>query len=83
MSRQLSVEWGQYNIRVNSISPGGVLTPAMAALSFEEDLSNIPLGKLSTSLDIAETVAFVCSKEAKMITGQNIVIDGGCAAVGC
>lgn len=83
MSRQLSVEWGQYNIRVNSISPGGVLTPAMAALSFEEDLSNIPLGKLSTPMDIAETVAFVCSEEAKMIAGQNIVVDGGCAAVGC
>ena len=83
MSRQLAVEWGQYQIRVNSIAPGGVMTPAMAALSFDEDFSNIPLGKLSKPSDIAYTVYFLCSKHASMITGQNIVVDGGCAAVGC
>lgn len=83
MSRQLAVEWGTYNVRVNSIAPGGVMTPAMAALSFDEDFSNIPLGKLSRPQDIAKTVAFLCSKQASMITGQNIVVDGGCAAVGC
>ncbi len=83
MSRQLAVEWGTYNIRVNSIAPGGVMTPAMEALSFDEDFSNIPLGKLSKPEDIAKTVAFLCSEQASMITGQNIVVDGGCAAVGC
>lgn len=83
MSRQLAVEWGQYNIRVNSIAPGGVMTPAMAKLDFTEELDNIPLRRLSKPEDIAQTVYYLCSDKAKMITGQNIVVDGGCAAVGC
>lgn len=82
MSRQLAVEWGKYNIRVNSIAPGGVMTPAMAALEFNEDFNQIPLHRLSKPEEIADTVAFLCSNQANMITGQNIVIDGGCAAVG-
>ena len=83
MSRQLAVEWGAYDINVNSISPGGVLTPAMQQLDFHEDFSAIPLKRLSTPEDIAETVFFLCSPQAKMITGQNIIVDGGCAVVGC
>lgn len=82
MSRQLAVEWGKYQIRVNSISPGGVLTPAMASLDFNEDLSKIPLNKLSKPEDIASVVYFLCSNHSKMITGQNIVIDGGSGIVG-
>lgn len=83
MSRQLAVEWGSYDVNVNSISPGGVLTPAMKQLDFNEDFSAIPLKRLSTPEEIAETVFFLCSPQAKMITGQNIVVDGGCAVVGC
>ena len=82
MSRQLAVEWGEYNIRVNSIAPGGVMTPAMAALDFNEDFHQIPLRRLSKPEEIADTVAFLCSDQANMMTGQNIVVDGGCAAVG-
>lgn len=82
MSRQLAVEWGKYQIRVNSISPGGVLTPAMASLDFNEDLSKIPLNKLSKPEDIASVVYFLCSNHSKMITGQNIIIDGGSGIVG-
>lgn len=82
MSRQLAVEWGPYHIRVNSISPGGVMTPAMKELDFQEDFSNIPLRRLSDVEDIANVVGFLCSDQAQMITGQNIVVDGGCVAVG-
>lgn len=83
MSRQLAVEWGHANIRVNSVCPGGVLTPAMKQMNFDEDLSMIPLQRLSDPKDIADTVFYLCSNQARMITGQNIVVDGGCAAVGC
>ncbi len=82
MSRQLAVEWGKYNIRVNSISPGGVMTEAMTSLDFNENLSNIPLKKLSTPQDIAKIVTFLCSEQANMITGQNIIVDGGSVAAG-
>lgn len=82
MSRQLAVEWGKYKIRVNSIAPGGVMTPAMTALNFDEDFRQIPLQHLSKPEDIANVVNFLCSDQAQMITGQNIIVDGGCAAVG-
>jgi len=82
MSKQLAVEWGEYKIRVNSISPGGVMTLAMSELDFQEDCENIPLKRLSMPLEIAQTVVFLCSEKAPMITGQNIVVDGGCSAVG-
>ncbi len=82
MSRQLAVEWGEYQIQVNSICPGGVLTPAMKKLSFEQDCSSIPMGRLTLPEEIAKTILFITSEDAKMITGQNIVIDGGCAATG-
>lgn len=55
----------------------------MKQLDFNEDFSAIPLKRLSTPEDIAETVFFLCGPQAKMITGQNIVVDGGCAVVGC
>lgn len=83
MSKQLAVEWGHAHIRVNTICPGGVLTPAMEKMGFDEDLSAVPLQCLSRPEDIAGTVVYLCSSQAKMITGQNIVVDGGCAAVGC
>lgn len=83
MTRQLAVEWGCHHIRVNSICPGGVLTPAMEKMGFDEDLANIPLKSLSRPQDIADTVFYLCSPQARMITGQNIIVDGGCAAVGC
>lgn len=82
MSRQLAVEWGEYKVRVNSICPGGVMTPAMEKLEFHEDLSVIPARKLSTPAEIADVVYFLCSDQSNMINGQNIVVDGGRAAVG-
>lgn len=82
MSRQLAVEWGKYNIRVNSIAPGGVMTPAMASLNFEPDCSMVPLKRLSSPQDIASTVYYLCSEQSAMITGQNIVVDGGSSVVG-
>jgi 2-hydroxycyclohexanecarboxyl-CoA dehydrogenase len=76
-----SVETGQRNIRVNSVSPGFTDTPMTNALlalagfrdAFEKE---IPLGRLSTIEDVATAAAWVCSDEAYM-TGQNLQINGG------
>ena len=76
-------------IRINSIHPGGMLTPmleeGMAALgggdkvraSFE---SMAPIGHLGEALDIANGVVYLASEEAKYITGAELVIDGGITA---
>ena len=79
----LAAEWGRSGVRVNAVSPGHTLTPAMQAQvdSGERDLdalaSNTALGKLVTPDDIADAVCFLASDDAKAITGASLPIDAG------
>eukprot|EP01126_Amoeba_proteus_P036739 TRINITY_DN3751_c0_g1_i2.p1 TRINITY_DN3751_c0_g1~~TRINITY_DN3751_c0_g1_i2.p1 ORF type:complete len:235 (-),score=43.75 TRINITY_DN3751_c0_g1_i2:216-920(-) len=77
-TRQLSVEYGQYNIRANSISPGTIATPLGADnTSFDYATSNTPLGRIGQVSDVAQTIIFLSCLMSKHITGQNLVVDGG------
>lgn len=83
MTMQAATEWAEYGIRVNAVAPGGVKTAAMRNMKFGVDeLSPIPLKKLSEPEDIAHSVVFLASDKASMITGQTLVIDGGSSIVG-
>lgn len=71
LSKSLSMYAGAYNIRVNTVSPGPVLTrPAMAKLETW-------LGRAAQPEEIADLISFLCSEKASFITGQNYIIDGG------
>ena len=82
LTQQMSMEWGEYGIRVNSIAPG-FIDAGMSAPFFENpDIralrSNaVPLGRLGSANDVAECAMFLASDAAAYITGQNIAIDGG------
>lgn len=80
-TRSLSVELAPYGILVNTLSPGFVdteLTRANNSPSEIETLcSRIPLGRMATTVEIAEAVFFLCSEKNGFLTGQNILIDGG------
>lgn len=83
MSRQAATEWAKYQVRCNAVAPGGVMTEAMKKMEFPFDaMDPIPLRRLSEPKDIANTVVFLASEQARMITGQTIVIDGGSSIVG-
>lgn len=83
MTMQAAAEWGQHQIRVNAVAPGGVLTKAMQQMQFPENaFASIPLGRLSLPQDIANAVVFLASDRAAMITGQTLIIDGGSSIVG-
>jgi len=84
LTRQLAVEYGENNIRVNCISPGSVVTPLMKAnnKSFSYIEGNTPLGYLGEPKDIAELLLFLGSENSKWITGQNFIIDGGITVKG-
>jgi meso-butanediol dehydrogenase / (S,S)-butanediol dehydrogenase / diacetyl reductase len=84
MTRQFAMEGAHYGIRVNSISPGVVLSPATSEMIFgdpEHPLYNvrerIPLGRVATPEDVARLALFLASDESTYITAANIVIDGG------
>jgi len=70
-------------IRVNAVSPGMILTPLTAPLlemfPHEEEryVRTTPAGRLGAPDDIADVVVFLFSDQARFITGQNLVVDGG------
>ena len=85
VTRYLAVELAPKNIVVNAVSPGIVLTDALAhfaAVRADKEIINrvirqVPAGRLVTTEDISHVVAFLCSPQASMIRGQVILVDGG------
>ncbi len=82
-TKSLSRELGKANITVNAINPGYMETDMTSNLQGEK-LASIkrrsPTGKLATAEDVAGSVSFLLSKDAKMITGTSITIDAGSTA---
>jgi 3-oxoacyl-[acyl-carrier protein] reductase len=85
MSKSLAVELAPDNIRVNVICPvmgvTGLLEQFMGMPDTPENrkkfLATIPLGRLSTPLDIAKAAVFLASSDAEFITGVEFPVDGG------
>ncbi|MCX7162156.1 MAG: SDR family NAD(P)-dependent oxidoreductase [Rhodocyclales bacterium] len=78
--RSLARELGPRGIRVNNVMPGPVNTPIMGNVpqSWKDSMvAAIPLGRIAEPDDIANVVAFVASDEAAMITGADIIANGG------
>ncbi|MGQ0580162.1 MAG: SDR family NAD(P)-dependent oxidoreductase [Betaproteobacteria bacterium] len=82
LARNLAVEWGRHNIRVNCIAPGLVKTDFARALwenpeTLRRYETLTPLGRIGEPDDIGGIAAFLASPAAAFITGQTIVADGG------
>lgn len=86
MTKDVAVEYGPYNVRVNSVHPAYINT-AMAkygAETAQTDINelgkNYPLGRIGEPDEVAATCLFLASDESSFITGQEIVVDGGIMA---
>ena len=85
LSKNLSNEWGNKGVRVNSVSPGLTLTemwePTFELLGEEKVMENfvkkVPLGKWGTPEEIANVICFLASDLASYVTGQVVRVDGG------
>jgi NAD(P)-dependent dehydrogenase (short-subunit alcohol dehydrogenase family) len=82
LTRLLAVEWAKYSIRVNSLSPGPVMTPLQhAAYPTPELLAArnraIPMNRHGTPEEIARLAVFLVSDDAAYITGADFAADGG------
>lgn len=82
MARNLAVEWGPDNIRVNCIAPGLVKTDFARALwedpkIYEATVANYPLRRIGEPDEIAGAAVFLASGAGSFTTGQTLVIDGG------
>ena len=80
MTRFLAAYWGDKNIRVNCISPGGVQHEGENETFLEKYAQKVPLGRKAKANEISASVVFLASDEASYVTGQNIIVDGGWTA---
>jgi len=83
LAKNLVIELSPYNITVNAIAPGATLTErTLHDKDYEATWKRVtPLGKPATTTDIANAALFMVSDNAKHITGQSLVIDGGWTSV--
>ena len=82
MTRTVALEVGAQQIRVNNVSPGiiatpmasGVLATELAALPFRQ---HTPLQRIGQPEEVADAVVWLLSDEARFVTGQSLLVDGG------
>ncbi|WP_018134701.1 SDR family oxidoreductase [Acaricomes phytoseiuli] len=81
MSQVLAAEWAQHGITVNAVSPTVVETAmgkeVWAGAKGDAFKEKIPVGRFAQPAEVAALIGYLASPEAAMVTGQNIVIDGG------
>lgn len=81
MTRALAIELAPYNILVNAVAPGYVLTDLTRQNNSDAELEQIskaiPLQRLANPQEIAAVVAFLCSEQNTYLTGQTLIVDGG------
>lgn len=82
ITKSLAYEWGKYGIQVNCISPTATETPIIAGYwdepqRLKKTLENTPAGRYCKPVEIACAALFLASQASNMITGENLVVDGG------
>lgn len=82
MTRALAVELGPQGIRINTVLPGIIATPMFDRLGGNDDLSATfaaatPLRRVGESADVGDVAVWLASDEARFITGQTVLVDGG------
>jgi 3-oxoacyl-[acyl-carrier protein] reductase len=86
-TKSIASELGAFNINVNSVAPGWVLTDMSKSVlsnkkSLTDELTKIPLGRIATADDIAGSVLFLASELSRHITGEILNVNGGSVLVG-
>jgi len=82
MAEALALEMAPLNIRVNTIAPGAIDTPMVAAVkqdmkTLEASLAKIPMARMGKPEEISNAVAFLASDESSYMTGSVVIVDGG------
>ncbi len=87
LARAAGHELAPRGVRINCVCPGAIETPMLAPLLESDDFRNsittrTPLGRVGRPDDIADTIVFLLSPQARFITGTSLVVDGGLTSIG-
>lgn len=81
LTRTAAIELAPFNVLVNAVSPGFVLTDLTRRMLSKKEIKaltrNVPMGRMASPADISATVLFLASDLNTYIVGQNIIVDGG------
>ena len=80
LTKALAKELGKFNVNVNAVAPGMVMTEMaknIPAAFLQKAIDETVLGRIASTKDIANVVLFLCSEKSKHITGEVIKVDGG------
>jgi NAD(P)-dependent dehydrogenase (short-subunit alcohol dehydrogenase family) len=82
LARNLAIEWGGKNVRVNCLAPGIIRTDFAKALYenpaiYKQAVAQYPLGRLGEVDDVSGAAVFLASRAGAFVSGQTITIDGG------
>ncbi|WP_025662231.1 glucose 1-dehydrogenase [Rhizobium sp. IBUN] len=82
LSRCLAAEWAQYGITVNTVSPTFIWTDSTRPVLADPDfyartVGHIPLGRIGDTDDVVGAVVYLASPAASLVTGANLLVDGG------
>lgn len=90
LTRSLALDYGSSNIRVNAVSPGPVATPGLKAIvtgagaNWDDWTSSVAgmqcIRTMTQAEDVGRAILFLCSNDARMITGTSLAVDGGLMA---
>ena len=84
--KQMASYYGRYNIRVNSVSPGGIYGHTSISKTQEKNFiknycNKTPLKRLGYADEVANSVIFLASNNSSYITGTNMIVDGGYSSI--
>ncbi|HEX2528906.1 MAG TPA: SDR family oxidoreductase [Geminicoccus sp.] len=86
MTKVMAAEWSRYNIQANAVCPTVIMTPMGEKFwsdpaRYDPFVAKVPLGRTGKPIEVADLILFLASSASDLITGDNIMIDGGYTAL--